>query len=65
MKGLLVTTLLVLSLTHCASATQSYLTDNSPPLNKADGMSQKSALMRCYTSGGSRVVKIYGRYRCY
>ena len=37
----------------------------SAPANNAEVPEYKKAVLRCYKSGGSRVVKIEGRLRCY
>jgi len=37
----------------------------SEPLNDVEALDYKRAINRCYKSGGTRVVKIKGRLRCY
>ncbi len=51
-----------------SSCTGSSLTGNergSEPLNDVEALEYKRAVNRCYKSGGTRVVKIKGRLRCY
>lgn len=37
----------------------------SEPVNEKEGLEYKKAIVRCYKTGGSRVVKIMGELRCY
>jgi hypothetical protein len=37
----------------------------STPINKDEELVYKQAIVRCYKTGGTRVVKIMGKLRCY
>lgn len=37
----------------------------SEPVNEEEGREYKSQLLKCYKTGGSRIVKIEGQLRCY
>jgi hypothetical protein len=37
----------------------------STPVNKKEEFEYKRAIVRCYKTGGTRVVKIMGQLRCY
>lgn len=37
----------------------------SEPINDKEALEYKKATVRCYKTGGSRVVKIMGELRCY
>lgn len=37
----------------------------SEPINAAEAREYKRALLRCHKTGGSRIVKIMGKLRCY
>lgn len=37
----------------------------SEPINDAEANDYKKAIVRCYKTGGTRVVKIMGELRCY
>jgi len=37
----------------------------SEPVNDKEALDYKKAIVRCYKTGGSRVVKIMGELRCY
>ncbi len=39
--------------------------NGSSPANMAEVPEYKRAVLRCYKTGGSRVVKIEGRLRCF
>ena len=39
--------------------------NGSSPLNNEEAKAYKNAIMRCYKTGGSRVVKIEGKLNCY
>lgn len=52
----------------CAGTGGSGLSGNdggSSPNNAKEEISYKKALLKCYKTGGHRVVKIEGRLRCY
>ena len=38
---------------------------NSEPINPKEDKIQKQSLIRCYKTGGSRIVKIDGVLRCF
>ncbi len=40
-------------------------TNGSEPLNESETRQYKAQLLKCYKTGGSRVVKIEGQLRCY
>jgi hypothetical protein len=37
----------------------------SQPINESEKYRYQSALLKCYKTGGSRIVKIEGQLRCY
>ena len=37
----------------------------SSPINAQEEVQYKKALLKCYKTGGNRVVKIQGKLRCY
>ncbi len=37
----------------------------SEPINEKESLEYKKAIVRCYKTGGNRVVKIMGELRCY
>jgi hypothetical protein len=37
----------------------------SKPINQKEAKAYKRAILKCYKTGGSRVVKIKGQLRCY
>lgn len=39
--------------------------NGSQPMNSEEAKAYKNAIMRCYKTGGSRVVKIEGKLNCY
>ena len=39
--------------------------NGSVPVNEQEAVQYKKALLRCYKSGGSRVVKMMGELRCF
>ena len=39
--------------------------ESSAPINPAEDRAYKKALLKCYKTGGSRIVKIEGKLRCY
>jgi hypothetical protein len=60
----------VLSLSACAtgSSSSSGITGNeggSQPINEQEVNDYKRAVHKCYKTGGTRVVKINGKLRCY
>ena len=57
----------MLALTWCSACktSSSGSAGSSQPINASEALQQQQALNRCYKTGGSRVIKIYGRLRCY
>lgn len=57
----------VMLLSACASGSGRVLgnKDGSDPINETESRQYKSQLLKCYKTGGSRVVKIEGQLRCY
>ncbi len=51
--------------TGCATLSVAGNEGGSVPINHSELVAYKKALMRCYKSGGSRIVKITGQLRCY
>ncbi|MFK7825304.1 MAG: hypothetical protein AB8G05_14210 [Oligoflexales bacterium] len=41
------------------------LKEGSKPINDAEELQYKKALIRCHKTGGSRIVKIKGKLRCF
>lgn len=39
--------------------------ESSKPTNPDEERAYKRALLKCYKTGGSRIVKIQGKLRCY
>jgi hypothetical protein len=39
--------------------------ESSTPANEKEAIEYKKAILRCYKSGGTRVVKIEGNLRCF
>ena len=39
--------------------------DGSQPINQKEAAEYKRAVLKCYKTGGTRVVKITGKLRCY
>lgn len=39
--------------------------ESSKPTNAEEETAYKRALLKCYKTGGSRIVKIEGKLRCY
>ena len=39
--------------------------EGSTPINENESSEYKKAIMRCYKTGGTRVVKIMGSLKCY
>jgi hypothetical protein len=37
----------------------------SEPVNNTEALEYKKAVVRCYKTGGTRVVKIMGQLKCY
>lgn len=37
----------------------------SPPLNEKEAVEYRKAVLRCYKSGGTRIVKVMGELKCY
>lgn len=37
----------------------------SDPINETEKLEYQKAIVRCYKTGGTRVVKIMGELRCY
>jgi hypothetical protein len=61
----------MMSVLLLATACQSTGTDlsanegGSSPVSEKEAVAYKKALLKCYKSGGTRVVKIMGQLRCY
>jgi hypothetical protein len=52
----------------CASGGGGSVSGNetgSEPINDKEALEYKKAVVRCYKTGGTRVVKIMGELRCY
>ncbi|MFY7929618.1 MAG: hypothetical protein ACOVS5_12175 [Oligoflexus sp.] len=57
-----------LGLSACASSSGPGIVGNeggSEPINASEEQEYKRAVLKCYKTGGSRVVKIEGRLMCY
>lgn len=39
--------------------------ESSKPINHKEAQAYKRALLKCYKTGGSRIVKIEGMLKCY
>lgn len=55
----------ILSLSSCFSNQLAGNDNGSEPVNESESVEYKKALLRCYKTGGTRVVKITGQLRCY
>ena len=49
----------------CASGGTSQRGESSKPINQGEEAQYKRSLLRCYKTGGSRIVKIDGVLRCF
>lgn len=58
------TVLTVMFVSACASGVSGN-SGGSEPLNDTEARQYKSQLLKCYKTGGSRVVKVEGQLRCY
>jgi hypothetical protein len=61
-------TCLSLDLAACANGGGGNVPGNengSEPINDSEASEYKKAIVRCYKTGGTRVVKILGELRCY
>ncbi len=59
---------LLASLTSCATGGGSSVAGNdggSAPVNEGEINEYKRAVHKCYKTGGTRVVKVTGKLRCY
>jgi hypothetical protein len=65
--GLVVTLFLSVGLGGCVSSSLHVPgnDEGSKPLNDQEAMDYKRAILRCYKTGGTRVVKIEGNLRCF
>lgn len=52
-------------LTACQTAAVAGNEEGSQPVNDQEANEYKKAIVRCYKTGGTRVVKIMGNLRCY
>ena len=54
-------------LSGCASQGSSIAGNDqgSKPVNENETIQYKRAILKCYKTGGSRVVKIQGKLKCY
>ncbi|MFK7822738.1 MAG: hypothetical protein AB8G05_01175 [Oligoflexales bacterium] len=65
-KKLLASIVVFMALNSCASTgSNGGNNQSSKPVNNAEGREYKKALLRCYKTGGSRIVKINGVLRCF
>lgn len=69
-KAITMATLVVVS--ACASGSGGGISSDllgnengSTPINENESQEYKKAIVRCYKTGGNRVVKIMGTLRCY
>ena len=56
------------ALFHCVACQGHGISANDSefnPVNEQEALEYKKALIRCYKTGGSRIVKIMGDLRCY
>ncbi|NRA47004.1 MAG: hypothetical protein HRU09_18810 [Oligoflexales bacterium] len=60
----IISLLTLVTLNACATPSASS-SDSSKPINDAESQQYKKALLRCYKTGGSRIVKINGVLRCF
>ena len=59
---------IICCLAQTACSGQNAITGNekgSEPINDAEATEYQRAIVRCYKTGGSRIVKIMGELRCY
>ena len=49
----------------CLGASVSGNAGGSDPVNEAESREYKRAILKCYKTGGSRIVKVEGRLMCY
>lgn len=65
MKALLLCLATLLPVLACQSYQVAGNERGSEPINENEANEYKKAVMRCYKTGGTRVVKIMGELRCY
>ncbi len=63
---LLFSQLLLAFLSGCASSSGVIGNDKgSEPINEKETVQYRQAVLKCYKTGGTRVVKIQGKLQCY
>jgi hypothetical protein len=61
--GILISVLLMT--TACMSGVASFEGGNSEPLTTKESNLYKQSMIRCHKTGGTRVVKLNGKLRCF
>ena len=62
---ILVATLLHACATHGGTSGVTGNENGSTPVNESETNEYKKAIVRCYKTGGTRIVKIMGQLKCY
>lgn len=64
---LVITTLACFQLASCSSTGSSVAGNErgSQPVNEKEVLEYRRAVLKCYRTGGTRVVKIAGKLRCF
>ena len=65
MKRILSAFVLLALAAGCATSGVPGNENGSAPLNGKEEQEYKKAIVRCYKTGGTRVVKVMGQLRCY
>lgn len=65
MKALLICLASLGPFTACQSTSVAGNERGSEPVNEQEAIEYRHAVVRCYKTGGTRVVKIMGELRCY
>ena len=66
LKFILLIIILIIPFSSCASSMQVEGNENgSVPISDTEIISYNAAVARCYKTGGSRVIKIDGKLRCF
>ena len=64
-KKQIAVSLLLGSMASCHTSREDNRFTGSEPINQEEKVAYKRALLQCYHSGGTRIVKIQGNLRCF
>jgi hypothetical protein len=65
LRSIIIACLLMSIFAGCATTGLTGNDEGSMAINAAEGKEYQKAINRCYKTGGTRVVKIEGRLRCF